>query len=145
MEGGDGADWLVAAGGDDTLLGGSGSDRLDAEYGADMLTGGAGADVFIYRTFSDSTVDAAGRDRIEDFSAAEGDRINLRDIGADGSWNGKFTFTAGGAFTGLAGELIVVAGDGVSAVYGDRDGDRVADLAIDVVTAAALTAADFVL
>ena len=145
MEGGDGADWLVAAGGDDTLLGGSGNDRLDAEYGADVLTGGAGADKFIYRVFSDSTVDAAGRDRIEDFSSAEGDSINLHDIGADGSWNGKFTFTAGGAFTGLAGELIVVADGGVTTVYGDRDGDRVAELAIDVVTATALTAADFVL
>ncbi|MGO4123146.1 calcium-binding protein [Inquilinus sp. YAF38] len=145
MEGGDGADWLVAAGGDDTLLGGSGDDRMDAEYGADVLTGGAGADRFIYRAFSDSTVDAAGRDRIEDFSAAEGDSINLHSIGADGSWNGRFTFTGSGAFTGLAGELIVVADGGVTTVYGDREGDQVADMAIDVVTATALTAADFVL
>jgi len=74
-----GDDVLVGHGGDDAMRGGRGRDRLDGGDGDDWLsggrdddtlTGGRGADLF--NSFED-----AGRDIVTDFSAMEGDRIEL--------------------------------------------------------------------
>ena len=46
-----------------------------------MLVGGGGADRFVYSDTDDSTPN--GADRILDFSRAQGDRIDLRDIDAN--------------------------------------------------------------
>ncbi|BAU41765.1 DUF4394 domain-containing protein [Leptolyngbya sp. O-77] len=81
LQGGDGDDTLVGRGGRDRLLGFGGNDTLIGGKGGDILTGGAGADRFVYsgRTqraaFSQSQL--ANLDRIRDFDAAEGDRIQL--------------------------------------------------------------------
>jgi Ca2+-binding RTX toxin-like protein len=56
---------------DDTLSGDNGDDVLIGGAGADILIGGAGADGFDFR---DATVET---DRIEDFSSADGDKIDL--------------------------------------------------------------------
>ncbi|MGK9233000.1 hypothetical protein KXS07_15215 [Inquilinus limosus] len=150
-----GANYLVGLGGNDALIGGAGNDRLDGGLGNDKLEGGAGADalhgslgadVFVYRSVADSAVDAAGRDTIDDFRT--GDLIHLAVIDADGeSGNGNtaFTFSTGGAFSGTGRELIAVSGNGVTTVYGDINGDRSADFAIDVHADHPLTAADFLL
>ncbi|MEM6743656.1 MAG: calcium-binding protein [Pseudomonadota bacterium] len=72
LHGGEGDDRLKGGGGEaDVLFGGDGDDHLQAGRGADVLDGGAGADVF-----------AAGRPgqgvaTIQDFNAAEGDRLQL--------------------------------------------------------------------
>ena len=68
--GGDGADIVRGGQGNDTLTGGAGADWLAGDRGDDTMTGGAGADVF--HTWSE-----AGIDRVLDFNAAEGDRVNL--------------------------------------------------------------------
>ena len=68
--GGGGNDTLFGGAGDDALFGDLGNDRLAGDAGNDTLTGGAGADVFVFSTGS-------GADRIADFNAADGDRINL--------------------------------------------------------------------
>jgi 2',3'-cyclic-nucleotide 2'-phosphodiesterase (5'-nucleotidase family)/DNA-binding beta-propeller fold protein YncE len=90
MLGGEGNDRLLADAGNDILLGGEGVDLLFGEAGADtlvggggvdLLVGGAGADLFRYLAFADSA--ATGPDRITDFSAAEGDRIDLSELAAD--------------------------------------------------------------
>lgn len=52
----------------DTLSGAGGADTLAGYGGDDQLEGGAGADVFII---------SAGRDRIIDFDAGQGDRVQL--------------------------------------------------------------------
>lgn len=65
-----GADRLWGDAGNDTLLGGAGRDRLFAGTGQNLLSGGFGADRFHF---------GGGRDRITDFSAAEGDRLVLDD------------------------------------------------------------------
>ncbi len=81
LSSGDGDDMLVGRGGRDRLLGFGGNDTLIGGKGSDTLTGGAGADRFVYsgRTqqaaFSQSTL--ANLDRIRDFNAVEGDRIQL--------------------------------------------------------------------
>ncbi|OWJ68746.1 calcium-binding protein [Inquilinus limosus] len=156
LTGDGGANYLVGLGGNDTLVGGTGNDRLDGGLGndkleggagADTLHGGVGADAFVYRNVSDSTVGVLGRDVIDDFQA--GDKIHLGMIDADGnSSNGDtaFTFTAGGTFTGTGHEVIAVdGGNGMTTVYGDLNGDRQADFAINVQTDHSLTAADFLL
>lgn len=87
LKGGDGHDILQGEAGDDRLFGdagkdrlfgGDGNDTLNGGTGNDRLTGGAGADVFIFTRGS-------GRDRITDFTPAEGDRLHLgRDLAASG-------------------------------------------------------------
>ena len=68
--GGQGNDWVRGGQGDDLIFGGDGNDWLSGDRGNDTLTGGAGADVFHVST-------GGGIDRVTDFNAAEGDRVQL--------------------------------------------------------------------
>lgn len=70
VDGGAGNDVLRGGQGDDRLFGQAGNDWLSGDRGADTLTGGLGADVFV-------SFGAAGVDRIVDFKASEGDRVQL--------------------------------------------------------------------
>jgi serralysin len=98
LSGGDGADWIRGGQGDDSISGGAGNDLIYGDRGNDTISGGAGADTF--RSFS-----GAGVDRILDFSAAEGDHVQL-DPGT------SFTITQSGADTvvdmGNGDQLILV-------------------------------------
>jgi Ca2+-binding RTX toxin-like protein len=84
QEGGVGNDWVRGGQGSDSISGGAGDDYMAGDRGADTISGGAGADLF--HTFS-----GAGLDRVLDFNAGEGDRVNvlagssytLRQEGAD--------------------------------------------------------------
>ena len=69
-EGGGGADIVRGGQDNDSLSGGDGHDYVSGDRGADTVSGGAGADIF--HTFAD-----AGIDRVLDFNAAEGDRVQL--------------------------------------------------------------------
>jgi Ca2+-binding RTX toxin-like protein len=69
-EGGAGADIVRGGQGDDLVRGWAGDDWISGDRGSDTLTGGAGADIF--HTFAE-----AGFDRVTDFNAAEGDRVQL--------------------------------------------------------------------
>jgi len=69
-DGGEGADIVRGGQGDDRVFGQGGNDWLAGDRGNDTLTGGAGADIF--HTFAE-----AGLDRVTDFNAAEGDRVQL--------------------------------------------------------------------
>jgi hypothetical protein len=73
IEGGEGADTLHGGQGNDVLVGGDGNDWLSGDRGDDLLTGGAGADTFHIGL-------GAGHDMVVDFSAAEGDRVQV-DLG----------------------------------------------------------------
>jgi Ca2+-binding RTX toxin-like protein len=61
---------LLGQGGNDIVSGGGGDDTLNGGIGNDSLTGGAGADTFVIDDI-DST------DRINDFSAEQGDQIDI--------------------------------------------------------------------
>ncbi|MDX2103479.1 MAG: calcium-binding protein [Alphaproteobacteria bacterium] len=82
---GAGDDQLFGAGGDDTLTGGTGDDTIVGGDGADVFESGVGADTLFGGTGSDffHIGFASGTDRalIADFSLAEGDRLNLVDLG----------------------------------------------------------------
>jgi Ca2+-binding RTX toxin-like protein len=71
LVGGAGADTLRGGQGDDVIEGGDGDDWLAGDRGFDVLYGGRGADTFHF-------FPGAGLDRVHDFNAAEGDRVNLQ-------------------------------------------------------------------
>ncbi len=81
LSGAGGNDYLHGGDGNDTLDGGSGIDTLVGGAGSDVMTGGAGADVFAWH-FADAGANSAARavDTIKDFSVAEGDKLDLRDL-----------------------------------------------------------------
>lgn len=105
-----GNDNLQGSEGADVVNGGAGDDliRIDFDSAVDTLTGGAGADRFLLSIYGQSTTLLA-TDRITDFSAAEGDRLdfNMHDGGL--RWAGAvttpgFSLTAGQSFgAGVAG------------------------------------------
>jgi len=129
------------------LASGAGADTLTGGAGGDLLRGGTGNDTFVYLSVSDSTVAAAGKDSIGDFTT--GDLIDLSAIDADGNpnnGNSAFHFSsAPGGFSGQPGEIKVVDINGVQLVGVDVNGDKFIDFAINVYSDHHLTAADFVL
>jgi len=138
------ADTAYGKAGDDTLKGQAGNDRLIGGIGADSLYGGAGRDTFVYGATADSTPALA--DTVFDFRSGI-DKINLSAIDANvlAAKNQAFAFVGTKAFSGAAGELRYQAIDGDVFVYGDTNGDKVADLAIHIDNLAAIVKGDFVL
>ncbi|MDZ5457144.1 M10 family metallopeptidase [Azohydromonas lata] len=88
-----GANLLQGGGGNDVLLGDAGIDTLAGGAGLDTLTGGAGADTFDFNALADSGATATTCDVISDFSLAQGDRIDLRDVDANASIAGVQHFS----------------------------------------------------
>ena len=151
LNGGDGNDTLFGGEGDDIMDGGTGNDVLSGGLGSDELAGGADADIFIFYGIGESTFDdrlRAQPDSIEDFSRADGDKIDLSPIDASVTLAGNNAFTIVPIFTSVAGQLVLtdVDGDGEEfLVEGDINGDGRTDLVIEVETEVPLTAADFFL
>ena len=89
-----GKDWLDGSSGNDILEGGENDDRLIGGPDDDVLTGGFGADLFVYNDLYPSA------DRVLDFNAAEGDRIDLSDLESVDSFS-DLTVTDDGAGNAL--------------------------------------------
>lgn len=143
LTGGDGNDTLAGGDGNDVLLGGNGNDLLEGNTGNDRMTGGAGADTFRFRP-----EDATGGqwDTITDFHRGE-DVISLSLIDANAATaaNEAFKLIGTQAFHGVAGELRYEVSGGAAHVYGDLNGDKIADFAITLTGVTTLSASDFVL
>ena len=136
LDGGEGNDSLYGLAGDDSLIGGAGADLLDGGLGADSLEGGLGADRFVF-----SSADGANGDVIVDFSALEGDKLDLRLIDANAGLAGDqaFVFIGSTGFGSVAGELRFAAG----VLEGDLDGNGGADFQIQMSGVASLIATNF--
>jgi VCBS repeat-containing protein len=80
LNGGAGIDELRGGVGNDILGGGNGNDILVGGMGNDALTGGAGADVFRWELSDRSVAGTPAVDTIADFSTAQGDKLDLRDL-----------------------------------------------------------------
>jgi serralysin len=134
LSGGDGGDTLRGGAGNDMLSGGAGVDGITGGSGRDVLTGGGGTDYFIFKSVLDSPF-GAGRDRITDFTTGQ-DHIDLDDIDANNliSGNQAFMFIGSNDFTGIAGQLRVVATTALNATFvsGDINGDRIVDFQIEL-------------
>jgi hypothetical protein len=141
----DGHDTIQGMAGDDELYGEGGNDTLTGGAGADRLSGGLGKDQFTYNDLSDST--AASPDMIMDFSRSQGDRISLGAIDANSlaGNNQAFTFIGTAAFSNVAGQLRYETSAGITTIFGDVNGDGVADLVIQLSGSVPLIASDFLL
>jgi hypothetical protein len=141
----DGHDDIQGMAGDDDLYGEGGNDTLVGGAGLDRLTGGLGKDQFTYNSVSEST--ATARDLILDFSRSQGDKISLSAIDANSGLSGNqaFTFIGTAAFSNVAGQLRYETSGGLTTIFGDVNGDGVADLQIQLSGSVALIASDFVL
>jgi len=148
LDGGSGMDRLYGGDGNDVIRAGTEDDILFGGGGYDQLVGGDGADNFYFDDgdFSGTTVGTA--DWIRDFSQVDGDQIDLRLTDADTNTAGDqaFNFIGNGAFTGTAGELRYDFVDTTTTqntlVYGDTNGDGIADFAIRLSGHVTLTADD---
>ncbi|MGV3549423.1 M10 family metallopeptidase C-terminal domain-containing protein [Rhizobium sp.] len=131
----------------DTIKGTMGADIIWGGRGADKLTGGDGADTFLFKSIAESTVKANGRDLIKDFSRAEDDLIDLSRIDANTNKKGDqdFDFIGKQRFHDVAGELRFEKTSSGTYVYGDVDGDGVADFAIRLAGKIAFRGDDFLL
>lgn len=153
--GGNGVDLLVGGSGNDSLFGDHdggptpGRDTLYGGYGIDILSGGARgdtmkggaqADTFHYHAhaaaFSQSAL--GDRDTILDFSHAQGDRFDLREIDANAGTAGNQAFTLVAGPSGGAGRLWIEGSGQDRTVFLNIDGGA-ADLAIDVHLASGTT------
>jgi hypothetical protein len=128
----DGSFRFLAGVGNDTLTGGKGDDIFFGGRGGDTMNGGGGNDVFIYNSTAEST--AASFDKILSFGS--GDRIDLSGIDANSGTaeNDSFAFIGADAFTGAAGQLRLFQANGGWTIEGDTNGDKLADLMINVST-----------
>ena len=147
LSGGSGDDKLFGDLGADTLKGGDGLDWIEGGAGRDVLYGNSDADSFVFREgdFGGATTSTA--DRIIDFSQADADRVDLHFVDAKTTVGGNQTFTFIGteSFHNVAGELRYQEISGNTFVYGDTNGDGVADFMIRLDGGHALVAGDFVL
>ena len=136
LNGGNGTDTLIGGGGDDTLFGDDDNDTLRGGTGADTLTGGAGADTFVIEDVPYG-ITSSGYDIISDFSAVQGDKIDvsllgisefstvqqlLTDLGASST----LSFLRGGysqttSITGLADPTTLTAADFVLSTVVSHD------------------------
>lgn len=140
------ADTIRGNGNTNELFGNGGNDVLIGGGGQDLTVGDAGADRFVFND-GDVADELANADLIGDFSRGEGDKIDLSGLDANANQAGDqaFTYLGTGAFTGKAGELRFDSVGGEGVLFGDVDGDKIADGFIRVDTNQAIVAADLIL
>lgn len=141
-----GNDTLISGSGADLVSGNAGNDVVIGGGGRDTLYGGADADTFVFRPGDMAGLTATTADLIGDFNHAQGDKIDLTGLDAiAGGSDDAFAFLGTGAFTGVAGQLRYDYAGGYTTVYGDTDGDGIADIAVALTGNITLVSGDFVL
>ena len=141
------ADNLTGNAGDNVLMGGAGNDRLTGGVGFDTLQGDAGNDIFDFNLASESLI-GSWSDIISDFVKGQ-DKVDFNTIDAKTALAGdqNFAFIGTGAFTNVAGQLRYDAtiGDGYTHIFGDVNGDGVADFEVRMTGSYTLASTDFIL
>ncbi len=146
LTGNSGANILEGLAGADVLDGSDGADILIGGAARDQLYGGGGADEFRFASGDFAGLTSTTADLISDFSQTQGDRIDLSAIDAvAGGGDDPFAFLGTGAFTGVAGELRYEYSGTRTMVYGDLDGNGIADFAVALTGNIALLSGDFFL
>ncbi len=140
LTGGLGQDGIEGNSGDDTIIGGRGADRLK---------GGLGFDDFDYNNLNESC--GTARDIISDFRHLVDDiDLSTIDANSNAAGNQAFSWIGAAAFSGVAGQLHFSQLNGVidrldrTYVEADVNGDRVADLTIQLTGLIDLTSLDFI-
>jgi Ca2+-binding RTX toxin-like protein len=141
IDGGYGNDTIIGGSANDTITGGGGDDRIRGGLGADSLTGGSERDSFIFLSTSEIGLGAL-KDTITDFQGT-GDVIDLGAIDANILLAGdqSFSYIAGAAFTGIAGQLRFSS----NILSGDTNGDSLGDFELAIAGVTSLTTSNIVL
>ncbi|MBB6341755.1 Ca2+-binding RTX toxin-like protein [Pseudomonas fluvialis] len=145
LNGSAGHDKIDGGAGNDILKGGSGNDTLIGGSGVDQLFGETEADRFSFLKLSDLSV-GSNRDVIQDFSSAQGDKIDLSALDAvlaSTGTNEAFTFIGSAAFSATNASAQLRFSDGV--LYGSVNADSAAEFEIRLVGVASLQSSDFIL
>ncbi len=144
LYGGGGGDTLSGLTGDDQLFGGVGADKFYGGLGRDVLYAGvdSNADLFIFNSVAHSVV-GINRDRIYQFDVNTDD-IDLQLIDADTVLAGDQAFAFSGSVSAAHSIWVLVSGSNL-VIRGDVNGDRTADFEIQLVSVAAVAAANFLL
>ncbi|HET6941068.1 MAG TPA: calcium-binding protein [Sphingomicrobium sp.] len=129
------------------LVGNSAANILNGRLGADDLRGGGGADTFYFDDGHFGGLTPSTCDRILDFSHTQGDRIEFADVDANSllADDQAFTFIGSDSFHNVAGELRYQQINGNTYVYGDINGDGLADFMIRLDGNHALTSGDILI
>ena len=124
------------------ITGNNASNVLFGGDGQDTLKGALGADTFDYNALSESLAGAASRDKITDFTSAQGDKIDLSTLDANQLLAGDqaFVFIGNAAFT-AAGQLRYDLG----ILQANVDGVLDAEFEIALTGSPALVAGNFIL
>ena len=133
IQGNSGENLLQGRDGVDTINGNDGDDDIAGGIGNDLLRGGMGADTFYL--FDESIARAVlETDQIYDFSAAEGDLINLSFVDANTRLDGDQAFRLVSAFTRhdaanpeLTGQMTLTFAGGITTLRLDVNGDARVD------------------
>ncbi|MGJ3249113.1 MAG: calcium-binding protein [Elainellaceae cyanobacterium] len=148
LNGGSGHDRMYGGSGNDYLTGGSGNDVLVGGTGKDTLVDGNGLDTFKYYSTSESRAGFTRRDVITDFDRGF-DKIDLSSIDANKNLLGNqaFNFIGTRGFTGMAGEVRVdrIGSSSIVQVDVHGDGNKLAEMEIQLNNTSFITASDFVL
>ena len=142
ISGNDGVNVLRGGGGNNSLSGLDGNDILEGGTGKDNMSGGAGIDTFRFTSALQSSVGTA--DELLDFTSGT-DKIDLVLIDARSGTPGDdaFTWIGANAFSNTAGELRAQAFGSTIHIFGDINGDSVADFEI-IANTTTIAAGDFV-
>ena len=146
-----GGDQFQGGAGVDTFNGLDGNDVMIGGGGADRLTGGLGADLFKYLGLGDAPYFLVRSEKITDFSAAEGDRIDLSAIDAKSNtvFNDAFTYLGLADFspTNATGQLIFDYDEtlNLGGLFGSVNADATPELAIWLPGVSSLSASSLIL
>lgn len=151
LTGNAGNNTLSGLAGNDVINGGAGNDTIIGGAGMDAMTGGLGSDRFVFATGDFSSKTSTNADHIVDFTA--GDHVDLSAIDALVSASGygasgdqPFHFIGTNGFHNHTGaELRYAVSGGNTYIYGNTNGDTVADFCIKLDGVHTISAADFVL
>ena len=108
------------------------------EIGRDFLAGGLGADAFFFGDVGfgpveyESGVGKGNRDRVTDFSRAEGDKIDVSEMDADLTATGLQAFSFVGGDAVGTGELGFFESAGSTIVRGNTDADAAVEFEIQL-------------
>jgi serralysin len=145
--------FVFGSAGADTIIGSEAGDGIIGAGGKDTMTGGPGADTYYFDSIAEIGKKKGKADSITDFTPGV-DRIDLSSIDANGKKKGDKAFKfkdKEGTKLKKAGDLVYEQVDkkgtakDMTVVYGDTNGDRKADFAIELKGIVDLSKGDFIL
>ncbi|TAN67308.1 MAG: hypothetical protein EPN17_11395 [Methylobacter sp.] len=142
INGGNGNNQLYGETGNDLLVSGAGNDLLNGGNGIDTITSGAGADKIQYAAITASGLGVGLRDVITDFDTGSGDVIDLYQVS-----DTPLNYLGMTAFDGThdAVRFSIDVANKQTIIQLDLNGDKTADMEIELIGVKILSANDFLL